>query len=123
MYNKNLFEKDYKNISSRIVKLLCDFPSIDPIFKQLEAAINFAKEKGIDHNQLGILLLNILEPNLDEINNFFDYYKESITLINKFFEDYNDYRDKEVDGWIGAIIIINDCLVFYNAIITNFKIS
>lgn len=121
MYNKNSFEKDYKNICSRILKLLCDFPSIDPIFKKLESTIEFAKEKGVDHEQLGALLLSVLEPHLDEVNIFFDYYKESIAIINKFFEDYGDYRDKEVEGWIGAIIIINDCFEFYNAIITNFE--
>lgn len=121
MNNKKNFEQDYNNINARFVKILCEFPSIDPIFKKLQAAIAFSEEKNLKHDELVILIFTILEPNMEKMNNFFNYYNESILLLDKFFVAYDDYRDKNVDGWMATIVIINDCLSFYNSIIANLK--
>ena len=119
MYNNNSFKKDYDTISNRIEKILCDFPKYDPIFRSLKAAADFIIEKRLDLEGQRVVFATILEPHLDDLNSFLDYYKETIDAINKFADDYDDYRDNEVNAWLGTIFTINDILVFCNNIISN----
>lgn len=119
MYDNNSFKKDYNAISNRIEKILCDFPKYEPVFNKLKAASVFSEERKLDTVRKHVLFAYILEPHLDELNSFFDYYKKTINIINKFFDNYDDYRDKGVDGWIGTIVLLNDIIIFYNNIISN----
>lgn len=94
------------------------FQQYNPILRSLKAAEDFTVEKNLDPEGQRVVFATILEPHLDKFNSFLDYYKETISAIIKFADDYGDYRNNEVDAWIGTIFTINDIIVLCGNIIS-----
>lgn len=105
MYNKK-FKKDYNNVKKHINKLMEEFPPIVPIIEKLELANLFAEKKNLDETERLGFFISVLEPHLDQLSNFLDYYRSCISLFDNFLKSYNNYSDEHVDGWMVVIVTI-----------------
>ena len=114
-------ENDLNDIQTRIAKLSKDFTKVDSIFKKIEAADVFAKNRKLSKKEHSCLISYIIEPHLYELNQYFGYYKESLVLFEKIFQNYDNYKCDSIALWISVVAMIDDYIVRYNEILATFE--